>query len=269
MKQSDKMVQHWRVFPATGLELVRAGMGPCGLGKHFHDTWSVGTILQGECCFRAGGHDHRVASGEVFVIPPFEVHACAAGSKNVVYAVLYVDHAIMRDSAPAVATAFPDQRRRVWRRVGMADDIVRASDDSIEIARVVRWLEEIQAELRTPEDASRAARPHPLRSILDRHWDMDTALCELERQAGLSRYHAIRTFTRDVGVAPGVYLRQLRALKARRLLQAGQAPASVAQALHFADQAHFTRVFKEVHGIPPGRFRRLACAPARTVMQLT
>jgi len=258
MKQSDKVVQDWRTRLEMGLELVKAGMGPCGLGKHFHDTWSIGTILRGECRFRAGGRDHRAVSGEVFVIPPFEVHACAAGSKEVIYAVLYVDDAVMREIAPVVVAALPGQPQRVWRHVGMAGDIARAGDESIEIDRVVRWLDEIRAELRAPERTARSNRPHPLRLILDRHWDTDAALGDLEGQTGFSRYHAVRTFTRAVGIAPGVYLRQLRALKARRLLHAGQAPARVAQELHFADRARFTRVFKEVHGIPPGRFRRLA-----------
>lgn len=261
MKQSDKVVKSWRVHPGVGLELVKACMGPCGLGKHFHDAWSVGTILRGECCFRAGAHDHRVGTGEVFVIPPFEVHACAAGSDDVVYAVLYVDDAIMSETASAVVASLPAQPQRVWRHAGMANDIARADDGNIEAGQIIRWLEEIQEEVTAASQGSGSGvsgRPHPLRCVLDQHWDKDVDLSDLEQRTGFSRYYSVRTFTRDVGVAPGVYLRQLRALKARRLLYAGQSPSPVAQELHFADQAHFTRVFKEVHGIPPGAFRRLA-----------
>lgn len=261
MSKSDKEVQHWRAHPQRGLELVKARMGPCGLGKHFHDGWSLGAILQGECCFQAAGRAHRVASGEIFVIPPFEIHECAAGSDNVMYAVLYVAPATMDALAPAVVAGLAAQPRRVWRQDAVAQDMARAADGEIEIGRIAGWLRALQQEFETGViDRPGPGRAHPLQAVLERYWAQDLPLAELEMRTGFSRYYTVRTFTRDVGIPPGTYLRQLRALKARRLLRAGQSPAGVAQDLHFADQAHFTRAFKEVHGIPPGSFRRLVRA---------
>lgn len=261
MRKSDKEVQNWRAHPQRGLELVKARMGPCGLGKHFHDGWSLGAILQGECCFQAGGRAHRVASGEIFVIPPFEIHQCAAGSDDVMYAVLYVDQAVMGTLAPAVVAGLAAQPRRVWRQEAVARDMARAADGEIEIRRIAGWLGELQKVFEAGAlDCPGQSRAHPLQAVLERYWAQDVPLSELEMRTGFSRHYAVRTFTRDVGIPPGTYLRQLRALKARRLLRSGQSPSSVAQELHFADQAHFTRAFKEVHGIPPGSFRRLARA---------
>jgi AraC-like DNA-binding protein len=46
------------------------------------------------------------------------------------------------------------------------------------------------------------------------------------------------------------------------LLRAGWPPAEIAAAVGFADQAHFTRLFRRTMGMPPGAYRR-ACAVVR------
>jgi transcriptional regulator GlxA family with amidase domain len=47
---------------------------------------------------------------------------------------------------------------------------------------------------------------------------------------------------------------QLRVRLAHRLLDAGMAPAAVAAAAGFADQAHLTRHFKRMVGVPPAAY---------------
>ncbi|CAM5537911.1 AraC family transcriptional regulator OS=Streptomyces fumanus OX=67302 GN=GCM10018772_29740 PE=4 SV=1 [Streptomyces fumanus] len=46
-----------------------------------------------------------------------------------------------------------------------------------------------------------------------------------------------------------------RVERARQLLLAGRAPADVATATGFYDQAHLTRHFKRLVGVTPGRYR--------------
>jgi AraC-like DNA-binding protein len=48
---------------------------------------------------------------------------------------------------------------------------------------------------------------------------------------------------------------------ARGLLPGGQPLADVAAEAGFADQAHFTRMFKAALGLTPARYRALAAAP--------
>jgi hypothetical protein len=70
-----------------------------------------------------------------------------------------------------------------------------------------------------------------------------------------SRSQTIRSFRSATGLTPGAYLRQLRVQKSRRLLgPGGLSLAELAAQLGFADQSHFTREFRRVFGITPGRF---------------
>lgn len=81
-------------------------------------------------------------------------------------------------------------------------------------------------------------------------------LDELAAVAGLSRFYLLRVFKQALGETPHGYLTNLRVRRARHLLERGVPPAAVAAACGFADQAHLTRAFRTVVGLPPGRYQR-------------
>jgi transcriptional regulator GlxA family with amidase domain len=83
-------------------------------------------------------------------------------------------------------------------------------------------------------------------------------LAELARVACLSKYHFLRTFTREYGSSPHAYQMQLRLALARALVDAGEPLSSVAYSAGFADQSHLTRRFKQAFGETPGAYARRA-----------
>ena len=91
------------------------------------------------------------------------------------------------------------------------------------------------------------------------HSQLDSRLTidMLAREAGLSVAHFSRAFRETMGRAPHQYLLSMRLEKARRLLEEPDANLSdVAHRTGFADQAHFTRLFKRSYGITPGALVR-------------
>ena len=79
----------------------------------------------------------------------------------------------------------------------------------------------------------------------------------LEAVTGLTRYELARHFRAAVGTSPYRYslLRRLDATRAR--LSTPAALVDVALGAGFADQAHFSRLFKAAFGITPARYRAL------------
>jgi len=88
------------------------------------------------------------------------------------------------------------------------------------------------------------------------------ALDELAAAAGLSPFALLRAFRAETGLPPHAYLNHLRVRQARALLDLGLVPAEVAARTGFADQAHLTRHFKRVVGVPPGSYQRERLAAA-------
>lgn len=80
---------------------------------------------------------------------------------------------------------------------------------------------------------------------------------ECSRQLGLSRSHFCRLFRREVGTAPGAYLREQRMQRALKLLaQSGRSICEIAFHLGFTDPSHFIRDFKRRYQMSPAAFRR-------------
>ncbi len=82
------------------------------------------------------------------------------------------------------------------------------------------------------------------------------SLESLARAAGVHRVHLAREFRRRFGCTPGHYIRQRRIEFACHRLAGSREPLSaVAFDAGFADQSHFTNVFRRLVGTTPGAFR--------------
>jgi AraC-like DNA-binding protein len=72
--------------------------------------------------------------------------------------------------------------------------------------------------------------------------------------AGLSAYYLVRVFHKYVGMPPHQYQKNVRVLKARKLLASGAAISEVAYRTGFCDQSHLNRCFKTTLGVTPGKY---------------
>lgn len=75
---------------------------------------------------------------------------------------------------------------------------------------------------------------------------------ELARIAGLSPFHLVRVFRKEVGLPPHAYQTRLRLNYARALLAKGATIREAALNAGFFDQSHFTNHFRKVFGYAPG-----------------
>lgn len=110
--------------------------------------------------------------------------------------------------------------------------------------------------IRTLADGAQREAAHRARDLMRQAYPEPLPVELLAAAAGCSRFALYRAFSAEFGMSPSDYERQLRLRHARSLLAAGGAPADVAAAAGFADQAHLARWFKRAYGITPGVFAR-------------
>jgi AraC family transcriptional regulator len=100
---------------------------------------------------------------------------------------------------------------------------------------------------------------------IERHLFAPLSIGDLAEVAGLSPFHFSRMFTARVGESVMAHVRRQRMLRAAARLGDnpgaavdGDAPALIDLAFDcgFESQEAFTRAFKQVFGVTPGRFRR-------------
>ena len=81
-------------------------------------------------------------------------------------------------------------------------------------------------------------------------------LQHVAREVGISPNHFSAVFHRTVGVSFRDYLSQLRVEESKRLLlYTDYSLADIAAAMGFPDQSNFSKVFKRITGISPGKYR--------------
>jgi AraC-like DNA-binding protein len=113
----------------------------------------------------------------------------------------------------------------------------------------------------SPGAAARHRSVERARDLLHAHQACKLTLDHLAREAGMSKFHLIRSFRAQTGLTPWQYQTQLRIAHAKRALQAGEPPAAVAVATGFVDQSHFTRTFRSVVGTTPAVYAQFARGP--------
>ena len=117
---------------------------------------------------------------------------------------------------------------------------------------------------RSPEKTA----PRWLTGVKDRiHAEFSSRLrmLDLARQAGVHPVHLARVFRQFEKRSPGEYQQQLQLRAACELLRnPGWSLATIAAECGFADQSHFTRVFRRMTATTPLRFRQ-AIAPRSLV----
>jgi len=94
-------------------------------------------------------------------------------------------------------------------------------------------------------------------SYIRRHFSEKVSLEDVAYEVSLSPTYFSRLFKEEAGQSFKVYLNDLRVGEAKNLLrETDLALIEIASRVGFEDQSYFSRVFRNVVGISPGRFRR-------------
>jgi AraC-like DNA-binding protein len=268
-----EVARYWQHAAVAGVDLLRARYITHRYGRHAHETYTFGLVEAGVEEFDYGGQLLRAGPGAVALLDPAVVHTGQAASPaGWSYRVLYPEVSVVTEVARQLGwrhgtprfphTVLYDERSAVLLRSAhrAAEHGDRLASSSLLTEALVRLLT-AHASAATTLTTEPVVRRSPadvraIRDLLDERIVDPPALAELSALTGLSQFALLRAFRAQTGLPPHAYLNQLRVRRARTLLDQGVTPAQVAMTTGFADQAHLTRHFKRVVGVPPGAYQR-------------
>ena len=251
-----------------GVELFHADFSGQAFGRHSHDAFAVGAILQGVGGYQCRGARHALPAGTLSLMNPQEPHTGHAESERLVYRMLYVEESRLPqllgrkrlprgfvELNPADDGAVSLGLARLATAFEQADVLALESELLALLELVFVRHGGLRAALAGPRDGGVTAY---LRDYLEAHYAQAVSLEQLGKVLQRHPRHLIEAFRRVYGVPPHTYLLQRRVREAKRRLLSGEAVVDVALDLGFYDQAHFSATFKRFTGVSPGRFRHAA-----------
>jgi AraC-like DNA-binding protein len=256
--------------PEHGVEFLEAWFHGQAYHKHRHDTYGICLTTAGVQAFDYRGAAEVSAPGQVTVLHPDELHDGHAGTEvGFGYRMLYVEPALIFEAVQAIsrrASSLPFVRTPVVVNPKLAAAITGAFQSTREplaidslITQLAEGLIEADPSCRQIASLRRldVAALELAREFLDAQKTRVVRSAELEIVTGLTRYELARQFRVMCGTSPYRYLLMRRLDFAREQIARRRPLVAVAFDAGFADQAHFTRVFKATFGVTPARYGAL------------
>jgi AraC-like DNA-binding protein len=265
---SGEVAHYWRHPGLPDVDLLRARFVTHRYAKHAHPGFVFGVIESGVEEFDHQGTLERAGAGAVALLNPEVVHTGQAiDAHGWSYRVTYPAVEVVKEVAAELGASggtpyFPDPvvddsaGAELLRTAHKAAEHGDALAASTHLRAAIAGLLARHASYAPPGDP-RPAGPRAVRAardILHNRLVDPPPLAELAEAVGARPFALLRAFRAATGLPPHAYLNQVRVRRARDLLDDGLRPAEVAVRTGFADQAHLTRHFKRVLGVPPGAY---------------
>ncbi|MBN8648071.1 MAG: AraC family transcriptional regulator [Caulobacterales bacterium] len=247
------------------IERASNNINHSGFSPHRHDTYTVALTTRGTQTFNYRGALRRSLPGQALILHPDELHdGKPCDEAGFGYCVAYIPPSHIQTilgcvDLPFVAEAVSSDAALVAAvaRVvapGCADDANDYQDAIFELACAIERV----SGLRRPRHRPDIKAVLTAQQYLDELPEGGTHLEQMENITGRDRWNLCRDFRRILGTSPYRYLQYRRIAHAKKLLRAGESFAEAAYASGFADQSHFTRIFRNFVGLTPASWRASA-----------
>ncbi len=255
-----------RTVRAAGFTLTEGiHAGGSALPWHYHEGPTLCFVLRGAFTETSGGERLTCTPDTLKVMPAGERH-CDEFDRGDARGLLVEADAERARSIRSHATALDERvafhgglpaalARRVYQEFRQADEAAPLAVEGL----LLELLAAVSR--RRAEGLPNGVAPW-LGETRDRlHADLTArpSLADLAEAVGVHPVTLARAFRRSFGCTVGEYLRRLRIERAAEHLVTGSQPlAEIALAAGFADQSHFSNVFRRRTGMSPSAYRREA-----------
>ncbi|QXI26106.1 AraC family transcriptional regulator [Pseudomonas vanderleydeniana] len=221
--------------------------------RHTHDEYVLGTNLSGTEHIWLDGRTLTAGPGEITLYNPLAMQASEFCPSGVEYVSLHLDPAGVSRVISDNNLANGAFEQGVFSHPGLHQALLdfartplahRGPREEAFLHLLCQWLEPRDTAVGEQHAAVSLAVEY-LRDCLTRKADLD----ELATTVGLSKYHLVRCFKKQIGLAPLQYQMQLRLIESRRRLREQASVLDVAIELGFYDQSHFINAFRKVMGV--------------------
>jgi AraC family transcriptional regulator len=241
------------------------------LSRHTHARSYFSFVLEGAYTETLDGCTEACAPGTLRFLPADEVHenSYTAGARCLLVEIEPQTFAALAEHATVIEQPGEVKSpKAVWLARRLYSEF-NEPDNVAPLAIECVVLELIAEQTRSASKSSPKLAPRWLqraRDLIQARFLEVPSLSEIAGEAGVHPVHLSREFRRFYDCTVSDFMRKLRIEHASRLLADTDTPLSeIALLCGFADQSHFSAVFKREVGVTPSRFRDMSSRQLMTM----
>lgn len=232
-----------------------------------HRCHSISFVRKGSFGYHSRGRSHDLVAGSFLIGSPgtefvcTHDHVCGDECLSFFFEPELVETVGDRAEAWQVGAAPPLAELMVLGELAQAAADGESDMGLDEIGQLLaqRFVEVVSGHAKKPPKVTARDRRRAVEAALwnDAHSHREIELEDIARQAGISPFHFLRSFSSVLGVTPHQYLLRSRLRRAARHLTEDDKPVTdVAYDVGFNDLSNFVRTFHRVAGVSPLKFRQ-------------
>jgi AraC-like DNA-binding protein len=260
-------VRYWSSKYYSGLEACFVNSSTHVFPKHIHDDIYAAGMMHSGGSYYLGpeNSDSVIMPGEVMFINPSQVHTgIPLKGRKASYSMIYFKKEELKRFAAEIFednSKSPEFDRLVSRDTqlyGRLNSLLRfmiSGSESMEFE--TGMLQTASALLNFCEEGQNVSDRLLVRKakeLFRENLSYSLSLEEAALELRVNRFYLLRIFKKEVGVPPHVYRTGKRIELAKQLIRKGTSLAETALEAGFADQAHFTRKFRNFTGSTPSQY---------------
>lgn len=237
---------------------------------HFHDYYVIGFIEGGQRYLECRQREYIINPGDIIIFNLRDVHACEqVDGRALDYRCINIQSQRMMEIAQEITgrSYLPAFAQTVLYQSDLApslrelhamicegeSDFIKEEQFFLLMGQLIHEYTDVSA----CEAYEGGAGFQDVCDYMETNFAGAISLDDLSALAGLSKYHFLRSFTRERGISPYSYLETVRIGHAKKLLEKGTPPADTALLTGFSDQSHFSNFFKRFIGLTPRQYMRI------------
>jgi len=226
---------------------------------HSHHEMELVLVLQGTVGTQVEQAGFEGKPGTLFILPAQTPHNQTCRGQWHTLCVLFSNNGGILDDTPRVLQCPPESRIRSWML-----ELAKLHDSSVPVPSIVSdsLLLALLSQIAHLESSLKTIKALPPRlavavRYLQQHVNEEVDAAVLAQAAGVSSSRLGALFRAYFGCAPLKYHQSLRIGLAKKLLLNPYASIDeIAQQVGFTDANYFCRLFRKLHAISPGKWRK-------------
>ena len=231
-----------------------------GVMPHFHETFSIGFFTKGGCRYKVGKKDEIIKTGEIRIIPPYELHKTYEGSweylhfdvdyeflLNIIKDIKQDDIKDLKLNSRLKNDFLTKSAFRLYKYLNEDDLIIEECFFDLAKGIYINFDKECKI------DYQKSRLSKAIEYIYQNYNDTDLSVEKIAKKLNLSPYYFVRSFNSRFGITPHRFIISLRVEKAKQMiLKSDFSLALIARICGFSDQSHMIKIFKKIVGYKPG-----------------